>query len=117
VIQHDLMGSAIFAASLLLGRALQPIEQLVGHGAAWCRCAARPGAWVSSWARRVIGAFRRVAAAGRPAQSRRADLDRARYNAAALARHFVRARAREVLGVIGPSGAGKSTLVRHLSES
>src|SRR5260221_471318 len=30
VIQRDMTGGAIFAASLLLGRALQPIEQLVG---------------------------------------------------------------------------------------
>jgi len=115
VIERVATGGAMFAASLLLGRALQPVEQIVG-----------------SWRNLVSarGAFLRVREllAASPVRASGLSLPRPLGQLAVEGLSFVPpvsskpilrgvgfgVEPGEVLGVIGPSGAGKSTLARHL---
>ena len=115
VIERETTGGAMFAASILLGRALQPVEQVVG-----------------SWRGMVSarGAFQRLRElfANIPAPGGNLELSKpvGRVSVEGLT-HVVPGNSRpllrgvtfalepgEVLGVIGASGAGKSTLARHL---
>src|SRR5262245_27397038 len=105
----------MFAASILLGRALQPVEQIVG-------------AWRNMISAR--GAFQRMNAllASYPAPDPALALPRPagrvsveglfytlpRSTSQILRGISFRLEAGEILGVIGPSGAGKSTLARQI---
>jgi ATP-binding cassette subfamily C protein len=115
VIERLATVGAMFAASILLGRALQPVEQVVG-----------------SWRNLVSarGAFLRVREllAGNPQRETGLSLPRPDGRLLVEALTFVPPLSNrpilrgvafgiepgEVLGVIGPSGAGKSTLARHI---
>jgi PrtD family type I secretion system ABC transporter len=115
VIERDATAGSMFAASLLLGRALQPVEQIVG-----------------SWRNFVTtrGALRRLNVLFAASPTRTPDLSLPRPagrlsvegvtalatgNATPLLRTVsFNLEPGEALGVIGPSGAGKSTLARHL---
>jgi len=115
VIERDATAGSMFAASLLLGRALQPVEQIVG-------------AWRNFVTTR--GALRRLNVLFAASPTRTADLSLPRPagrlsveavtalatgNATPLLRSVsFNLEPGEALGVIGPSGAGKSTLARHL---
>ena len=115
VIERTATVGIMFAASILLGRALQPIEQIVG-----------------SW-RNLISArstYRRLhdllvahppreTVLSLPRPNGRVAVDSISYSIPGMSKPILRAvtfhiEAGGVLGVIGPSGAGKSTLARHI---
>lgn len=115
VIQQLVTVGAMFAASLLLGRALAPVEQIVGS---WRNMIA---------ARDAFYRTRDLLAAAPPAPAHLA-LPRPEGNVSVEQLTFVMPRMTrpilhnvgfriepgEAVGVIGPSGAGKSTLARQL---
>jgi ATP-binding cassette subfamily C protein len=115
-IRQDISGGAIFAASLLLGRALQPVEQILG---AMKPLAAARNAW------RDLDAFcRRPGPVGHttalPTPVGRIEVrgvtvladttDRALLSDIAFS-----IEPGQIVALVGPSGAGKSTLLRVLS--
>jgi ATP-binding cassette subfamily C protein len=115
VLKNQLSPGAMIAASILMGRALQPIEQAIGQWAVVTR--AKEGS------KRLAELLTHV-----PPEPRRTELPRPRaiLNVASLSvvppgetqsvlqRVTFELGEGKALGVIGPSGAGKSTLARAL---
>ena len=115
VIEHLTTVGSMFAASILLGRALQPIEQIVGS---WRTLTSARGAY-----RRVkdllAAAPPRDPALALPRPSGRLSVEGLSFvipgtNRPILKNISFRIEPGNVLGVIGPSGAGKSTLARQI---
>jgi ATP-binding cassette subfamily C protein len=115
VIERSVTVGAMFAASILLGRALQPVEQIVGS---WRGLVAAQGAF-----RRIKALLQatplRDPALALPRPQGKLAVDSLGYAVPGGSRPILRNVAfriepGEALGVIGPSGAGKSTLARHV---
>lgn len=116
VLQGELTPGAMIAGSILMGRALAPIELLVGQ---WAVLQRGKAGWTNLAG--LLGAV--------PVEKRRTDLPRpaAKIVAdqvtilppgetkASLRMVSFKVNPGEAVGVIGPSGAGKSTLARALA--
>ncbi|MBR0872317.1 type I secretion system permease/ATPase [Bradyrhizobium tropiciagri] len=115
VIERLTTVGSMFAASILLGRALQPIEQIVGS---WRSLVSARGAFLRI--RELLKADPlREAGLILPRPKGQLSVEGLTFAPPGSSRPILRGvsfaiEAGEVLGVIGPSGAGKSTLVRHL---
>jgi ATP-binding cassette subfamily C protein/ATP-binding cassette subfamily C protein EexD len=115
VLDNKLTAGAMIAASIVMGRALAPVEQAIGT---WKQVVAAREAW-----KRLVALFQqpRMHSSGMPLPRPKGQLliDNVTY-AAPGSKHPVirgisfRINAGEGLAVIGPSAAGKSTLARLL---
>ncbi len=115
VLQGDITGGAMIAASILMGRALQPIEMAVGQWAIVTRAIEAH--------ERLSGLLTQCPAPPRPMDLPRPKAQIEAVNLTVIPPGESQAVLRMVnftlspgqaLGVIGPSGAGKSTLARAL---
>jgi PrtD family type I secretion system ABC transporter len=116
VIRHDVSPAAIFAASILLGRSLGPVEGAIGTWKAVTNV------------RLAYDRVRRIMQAAPPpvkgmelpAPSGLLEVEQLTYVPPGSAEPIVRrlsmmVSAGKVLGIVGPSGAGKSTLGRLIA--
>ena len=115
-IGNSISGGAVFAASFLAGRALQPIEQLLGT---WRTVAQARSAYDKL--NDLLGAREADTALTQlPPPEGRLDVEQlsvlnAAGDGAILANISFQLLPGEVVAVVGPSGAGKSTLLRMLA--
>jgi ATP-binding cassette, subfamily C, bacterial len=116
VIERSLSGGAIFAASLLLGRALQPIEQLIGQWQTMLGARAAYGRLNALLGTHPVAVVSRSHASRLEGSLVAHDVGFTVPNRPdpVLANVSFQIAAGESVGLIGPSGAGKSTLVRLL---
>lgn len=115
VINMELSGGMMIAGSVLLGRALAPLDQMVG---AWKQFAAAQQSWVRL--NTMLASYpKEVERMALPAPQGHVGVHHLTVvppgSKDAVLRNIVFAlKAGESLAVIGPSGAGKSSLVRAL---
>lgn len=115
VIERAATVGAMFAASILLGRALQPVEQIVGS---WRTLVSARSAF-HRVRELLITSPPREAKLELPRPTGRLSVESLSYAPKGSSKAILRGvgfqiEQGEVLGVIGPSGAGKSTLARQI---
>jgi PrtD family type I secretion system ABC transporter len=115
VIRQDLTAGAMVAASIMMGRALAPIETAIANWRAFV--AARQSTTRLSEA--LTRAAPRRAATALPKPARSLDVEQVTVvppggTAPIVSGARFALKAGEVVGIIGPSGAGKTSLVRTL---
>jgi PrtD family type I secretion system ABC transporter len=111
VIGADASPGIMVAATILLGRALQPLEQLVGG---WKALLDARGAWRRLNERAPAGP---ASALELPAPSGRLELERVVFGPAPMRPALIKGigfalEPGESLGLVGPSASGKTTLLR-----
>ncbi len=119
VLQNEMTGGMIFASSLIAGKALQPLDQLIGS---WRQIVDANTAWkrLKTSLAAVVDRSRQVIEL--PAPLGDIQGENIVYNAPnsprgsepLLKRLNFRIPAGSIVAVVGPSGAGKSTLARLL---
>ena len=114
VIERHASPGIMVAATILLGRALQPVEQLIGG---WKVLVEARGAWQRLSERPAMQ--KGQADLELPAPIGRLEVERVIFSAAAARPPLIKGvaftlEAGESLGVIGPSASGKTTLIRLL---
>jgi ATP-binding cassette subfamily C protein len=116
VIEAQMSPGAMIASSIILARALTPIDQLIGH---WRQTSA---AWQALWRLRALTAKLPKAVERQHSMPKPRQMLSVRDIAivppgaamATVAGVSFEIESGDALGIIGPSGSGKSTLVRAL---
>ena len=115
VLRQELTAGAMIAASIMMGRALAPIETAIANWRAFI--AARQS--ITRLSEALVRAQRPPAATALPKPVRSLEVEHATVAAPGATAPILTGvgfglRAGEALGIIGPSGAGKTSLVRTL---
>jgi len=114
VLNGDLSGGMIFAASMISGRALQPIEQFIGGWENLNRAKTSHEA-IENFVQTSSDVLTPVTQPAPNGHLRLNDVSLEINGAKILDKISLNLPAGEFLGVVGPSGAGKSTLIRLIA--